>query len=79
MAGISQLPFVDKGLPSAGLLTVGAPRGETSLVLAGGDLPCAEGRELLPGNSGIGESTSRVVAANASKGERTTVSTSVGA
>ena len=79
VAGISQLPFVDGGLPSAGLLAMGAPRGDARLVLADGDLPYAEGRELLAGNSEIGESTSRTVAAYAAKGERTTVSTSVGA
>ena len=79
VAGISQLPFVDGGLPSAGLLAMGAPRGDARLMLADGDLPYAGVRELPNGNSEIGEFTSRTVAANASNGERTGVSTSVGA
>ena len=44
VAGISQLPFVDKGPLPLGLLAVGAPRGDARLELAGGDLPYAEGR-----------------------------------
>ena len=63
VAGISQLPFVDGGLPSAGLLAMGAPRGETCLVLAGGDLPYPEDLELLTGTSRIGEFGSRNVSA----------------
>ena len=46
VAGVSQLPFVDGGLPSAGLLAMGAPRGDARLMLADGDLPYAGGREL---------------------------------
>ena len=63
VAGISQLPFVDKGLPSAGLLAMGAPRGETCLILADGDLPYPEDLELLTGTSRTGELISRSVSA----------------
>ena len=79
VAGISQLPFVDKCPLPLGLLAMGAPRGDARLTLADGDLPYTGVRELPVGNSEIGEFTSRTVAANGSHGERTGVSTSVGA
>ncbi len=63
VAGISQLPFVDTGLPSAGLLTKGAPRGDACLTLADGDLPYPEDLVLLTGISRIGELGSSKVSA----------------
>ena len=63
VAGISQLPFVDTGLPSAGLLAKGAPRGDACLTLADDDLPYPEDLELLTGTSRIGEFGSSNVSA----------------
>ena len=73
MAGISQLPFVDTGLPSAGLLAMGAPRGDACLTLADSDLPYPEDLELLAGTSRTGEFGSRNVSAYAASGESNTV------
>ena len=63
VAGISQLLFVDTGLPSAGLLAKGAPRGDACLILADDDLPYPEDLELLAGTSRTGEFGSRNVSA----------------